>query len=101
MRVFRTLLGEVPVESSGRILTHEHLLYGYPGAEFDHRTVLRYDDAVRQVADQVTSGMTAYGYGTLVDMTPPEVGRHPQFMADVATRTGVNVVAITGFFPER
>jgi phosphotriesterase-related protein len=101
MRVFRTVLGDVPVESSGRILTHEHLLYGYPGAELDHRTVLDYDNAVRRVADQVTSGMTPNGYGTLVDMTPPEVGRHPQFMADVARRTGVNVVAITGFFPER
>ena len=46
--------------------------------------------------------MTDYGYGTtLIDMTPPEVGRHPEFMAEVASVPGCNVVAITGFFPER
>jgi phosphotriesterase-related protein len=101
MQVFRTVLGDVAAEQSGRILTHEHLLYGYPGAELDHRTVLDFDAAVEKVAAQVTTGMIDYGYGTLIDMTPPEVGRHPQFMVDVAQRTGLNVVAITGFFPER
>ena len=101
MQVFRTVLGDVAVEESGRILTHEHLLYGYPGAELDHRTVLDYDAAIDKVARQVTSGMLPNGYRTLIDMTPPEVGRHPQFMADVAKSTGLNVVAITGFFPER
>ncbi|MDQ1716591.1 MAG: hypothetical protein QOE89_544 [Pseudonocardiales bacterium] len=101
MQVFRTVLGDVAVETSGRVLTHEHLLYGYPGAELDHRTVLDYDAAIGRVAKQVRAGMTDYGYGTLVDMTPPEVGRHPQFLVDVAKQTGLNVVAITGFFPER
>jgi phosphotriesterase-related protein len=101
MEVFRTVLGDVPTDKSGYILTHEHLLYGYPGAELDHRTVLDFDSNVSYVAGQVTRGMEGYGYGTLVDMTPPEVGRHPEFMAEVARRTGMNVIAITGFFPER
>jgi phosphotriesterase-related protein len=101
MAVFRTVLGDVPVEKSGIVLTHEHLLYGYPGAELDHRTVLDYDNNVAFIADQVSRGMAEHGYGTLVDMTPPEVGRHPELMAEVARRTGMNVIAITGFFPER
>jgi phosphotriesterase-related protein len=101
MKVLRTVLGDVAAEKSGRMLSHEHLLYGYPGAELDHRTVLEYDKAVEFVAGQVKRGMDGYGYGTIVDMTPPEVGRHPQFMADVAERTGLNVIAVTGFFPER
>jgi phosphotriesterase-related protein len=101
MRIFRTVLGDVPAEESGRILTHEHLLYGYPGAELDHRTVFDFDDAVRRVSEQITRGMVPNDYRTMIDMTPPEVGRHPEFMAEVARRTGINVVAITGFFPER
>lgn len=101
MKVLRTVHGDVPAENSGRMLSHEHLLYGYPGAELDHRTVLDYEAAVEFVAGQVKRGMDDFNYGTIVDMTPPEVGRHPQFMADVATATGINVVAITGFFPER
>jgi phosphotriesterase-related protein len=101
MQILRTVLGDVPADESGIVLTHEHLLYGYPGAEVDHRTVLDYDNNVTFIADQVSHGMTEYGYRTLVDMTPPEVGRHPELMAEVARRTGMNVIAITGFFPER
>nr|BFE61000.1 phosphotriesterase-related protein [Dactylosporangium thailandense] len=101
MQIFRTVLGDVPAEESGRILTHEHLLYGYPGAELDHRTVFDHPAAVERVSGQIVDGMLPNGYRTLIDMTPPEVGRHPQFMVDVARRTGINVVAITGFFPER
>ncbi|TKK90754.1 hypothetical protein FDA94_03030 [Herbidospora galbida] len=101
MEVFRTVLGDVSPETSGRFLTHEHLLYGYPGAELDHRTVLDYENNVAFIAKQVADGMNDWGFGTLVDMTPPEVGRHPELMAEVARRTGMNVIAITGFFPER
>ncbi|MFC6086565.1 phosphotriesterase family protein [Sphaerisporangium aureirubrum] len=101
MTILRTVLGDVPAERSGMILTHEHLLYGYPGAETDHRTVLDYDATIDMISAQVSRGMSEFGYGTMVDMTPPEVGRHPQLMADVARRTGMNVIAITGFFPER
>jgi phosphotriesterase-related protein len=101
MKVLRTVLGDVPAERSGLMLSHEHLLYGYPGAELDPRAALDYDAAVDFVARQVRKGKQDHGYGTIVDMTPPEVGRYPKFMADVAVKTGMNVIAITGFFPER
>lgn len=77
MEVFRTVLGDVSPEKSGVVLTHEHLLYGYPGAELDHRTVLDYDANVSFIAGQVSKGMADHGYGTLVDMTLPEVGGTP------------------------
>ncbi|HTF11648.1 MAG TPA: aryldialkylphosphatase, partial [Asanoa sp.] len=67
MQILRTVLGDVPAENSGVTLTHEHLLYGYPGAELDHRTVLDFDKNVDFVSRQVTEGMTEHGYGTLVD----------------------------------
>ena len=30
-----------------------------------------------------------------------EVGRHPELMQMVAQKTGANVIAVSGFFPER
>ena len=45
--------------------------------------------------------MDKYHYGTIVDMTPAEVGRHPELMKRVAQKTGANVIAVSGFFPER
>jgi phosphotriesterase-related protein len=44
--------------------------------------------------------MDRWGYATIVDMTPCEVGRHPDLMKRVAEQTGCNVIAVTGFFPE-
>ena len=36
MKKIRTVTGDVPAEKIGRTLTHEHLLYTYPGGEYDH-----------------------------------------------------------------
>jgi phosphotriesterase-related protein len=96
----RTVTGDVPAEKMGRTLTHEHLLYTYPGGEYDHLSAFTLDDAVDRVSRELAQGMRACGYATIVDMTPCEVGRHPELMKRVAERTGCNVIAVTGFFPE-
>lgn len=101
MAIIRTVLGDVPAESAGKTLTHEHLLYTYPGGEFDHRCAFDLDAAVGRIADELRDGMDRYGYRTIVDLTPAEVGRHPELMAKVAERTGANIIGTTGFFPER
>jgi phosphotriesterase-related protein len=96
----RTVTGDVPAEEMGRTLTHEHLLYTYPGGEYDHLSAFDLDDAVERVSRELAEGMKACGYKTIVDMTPCEVGRHPELMKRVAEKTRCNVIAITGFFPE-
>jgi phosphotriesterase-related protein len=96
----RTVTGDVPADSMGRTLTHEHLLYTYPGGEYDHLSSFHLDDAVDRIARELKAGMDDFGYRTIVDMTPCEVGRHPELMRRVAERTGCNVIAVTGFFPE-
>lgn len=96
----RTVTGDVPTEKMGRTLTHEHLLYTYPGGEYDHLSAFTLDDAVDRIAHELAEGMKACGYATIVDMTPCEVGRHPELMKRVAQKTGCNVIAVTGFFPE-
>lgn len=97
----RTVTGDVPAAAIGRTLTHEHLLYTYPGGEYDHQSSFDLDDAVDRIATELRAGMDGYGYATIVDMTPCEVGRNPELMKRVAQRTGANVIGVTGFFPER
>ena len=96
----RTVTGDVPADKIGRTLTHEHLLYTYPGGEYDHLSAFSLDDAVERISRELKAGMDEWGYATIVDMTPCEVGRHPELMKGVAQRTGCNVIAVTGFFPE-
>lgn len=101
MKKIRTVTGDVAAHRMGRTLTHEHLLYTYPGGEYDHQSAFDLDAAVGGISAELKAGMEGFGYATLVDMTPAEVGRHPELMKRVAEKTGCNVIAVTGFFPER
>jgi phosphotriesterase-related protein len=98
--VIRTVLGDVPSEQAGITLAHEHILYAYPGADLDHRTRFDFEEIADQVAAVAARGREENGITTLVEMTPVEVYRHPPLMRAVSQRSGVHVIAITGFFPE-
>jgi predicted metal-dependent phosphotriesterase family hydrolase len=92
--VIRTVKGDVPHEALGLTFVHEHLLMtgGWPiRMEPDFRL-----DSVDAAVQEVTRFQQAGG-GTLVEMTPLGFGRDPDGLLDVAGRTGVNVVACTGF----
>lgn len=96
----RTVLGDVDPATLGRTLVHEHLLYSYTGSEVDHRCAFDLGEATERISKEVAEAARDYGFKTLVDLTPAEVGRHPQLMADVAKRSKVNIIGTTGFFPQ-
>jgi phosphotriesterase-related protein len=98
--VIRTVLGDIPAEQAGVTLAHEHILYAYPGADLDHRTAFDFEEIAERVATVARAGREENGITTLVEMTPVEVYRHPPLMRAVSERSGVNVIGVTGFFPE-
>jgi phosphotriesterase-related protein len=100
MKVIRTVTGDVPAETNGITLTHEHLLYAYPGADLDHRAAFDFDEIVGRVAGDLSKAKEEHGVRTVVEMTPAEVYRHPPLMKAAAERSGVKVIAVTGFFPQ-
>jgi phosphotriesterase-related protein len=100
MAVIRTVLGDIPSEQAGVTLAHEHILYAYPGADLDHRTRFDFEQIADQIAAVARAGREEHGITSLVEMTPVEVYRHPPLMRAVAERSGVHVIAVTGFFPE-
>lgn len=92
--MIRTVLGDVPPQELGQTLVHEHLLMtgGWPiRMEPDFRL-----DSVDAAAQEVTRFHEAGG-GTVVEMTPLGFGRDPDGLLDVVRRTGVHIVACTGF----
>ena len=56
MKKIRTVTGDVPAEKMGRTLTHEHLLYTYPGGEYDHNSSFDLDKAVDRIATELKAG---------------------------------------------
>ena len=90
MPVVQTVRGPVDAAALGAVDAHEHLFLrtpALPGDEFEDL-----DRMVAEVADVARSGI-----GTIVDLTPIGLGRDPVKLAALSERTGVNVVAATGF----
>lgn len=96
----RTVLGDMSADEAGITLTHEHLRYAYAGCEYDHRNVWDVETAASQIGRALKNGMEQHGIRTMVDLTPPELGRHPYLIAECARRSGMHVIATTGFYGE-
>jgi phosphotriesterase-related protein len=91
------VLGPIDAERLGATLVHEHLTFRVPGSELDARFVFDREAAL-SIAQRDLDRAASSGLKTLVDATPIEMGRDPQFLAEVAKRTGVNVVCATGLY---
>jgi phosphotriesterase-related protein len=100
MAVIRTVLGDVDSYRAGVTLAHEHILYAYPGADLDHRTQFDFEQVADQIAGVLRAGLDDNSVATVVEMTPVEVYRHPPLMRAVSERSGVHIIAVTGFFPQ-
>jgi phosphotriesterase-related protein len=100
MAKIRTVLGDIAPEEAGVTLTHEHIRYSYPGCEHDHRNVWDFESTVAEISQVLQSGVKDHDIKTVVDLTPAEIGRHPELMAEASRRSGAHLIATTGFFPE-
>ena len=85
-----TVTGPRPASSLGVVDAHDHLLIdspGMPGQGFSD-----VDRSTEEARDGVASGIT-----TLVEMTPIGLGRNPAGMRAISERTGLVVIAASGF----
>ena len=104
--VVHTVLGEIPPEKLGLTLMHEHAptvdwseLYETPAASVSPLRQKMLDTTARQLAAfrQCAQGEAA---PAVVECTPIRVGRYPDLMVELSRRTGVGIVACTGFWCE-
>jgi phosphotriesterase-related protein len=94
----QTATGAVPVGELGFTLPHEHTfiqLWQVPG-RFDYLGQLAGADILAEELMQFRE----LGGRTLVDLTLPGIGRDVRAVADLAERTGLNIVVGTGFYRE-
>lgn len=96
----RTLTGDVPPESLGRTLIHEHLCVDW-GEMLGRPKVLDwdYDEMVARMVGKMRT-LSQAGFGALVECTPIGAGRYVDLFRDVARQSPVKIVASTGFFHE-
>lgn len=91
-----TVLGSVPAQELGIVAVHEHIGYGMPGCELDSKwwktPEERYEETVPKLRQ-----FHEYGGGTFVDATGICNGRDVDYYKSLSAKTGVHIVACTGF----
>jgi len=96
-----TTTGPIAVGALGRTLIHEHVLVGFPGWFMDRRQPpFRRAEAVARVVEAF-SALHDYGVRTVVDPCPMDMGRDVEMIAEVAQRSGINLICTTGAYTEQ
>lgn len=95
-----TVLGPVDAAELGFVAVHEHIGYGMPGSELDTQwwksPEQRYEETVPKLR-QFHAHAQPYGAATFVDATGICNGRDIPYYQSLSEKTGVHVVASTGF----
>lgn len=89
-----TVLGVIDPAEAGLCLPHEHLHCDFSPLTGDLDHVL---NDVDLVVDELAP-LLAAGGRTVVDVTPPDLGRDPAALAAIARRTGLHVVMGCGWY---
>ena len=94
----RTVLGDIAPEELGIVYAHEHLVIhgGRPIELFPDFDLADVEKAVAELAP-----VQQLGLRTVVDAMPADCGRDVLMLAEVARRSGVNVIAPSGLHHER
>jgi phosphotriesterase-related protein len=96
-----TVTGSIPLDRLGMTLMHEHFTFAYPGW-FADDSLTPYDrDAAEAECLKVLENVKKLGVSTVVDATAADVGgRDPILLKNLSLKSGINIVASTGLFPE-
>jgi phosphotriesterase-related protein len=100
MSIVNTATGPRDTSELGTTLIHEHLLLHYPGAELDSRHPFDLKTAKEEAVERAKD-LRTLGVSTIVDACPIDLGRHPEFDAEVSRESGLNIIVSTGLYSEK
>jgi len=90
-----TVNGVTDGDSTGMTMIHEHLIFDLTGVRKDEDSRLREADVIEEVMQLRQSGC-----GLMVEVTNIGMGRNPLGLLSISRRTGMDIVASTGFYKE-
>ncbi len=95
MAFFRTVLGDKDTREIGFTLSHEHLITRPPNNVIQGDADLLVDDITKPALELAL--FKKAGGTSFVDMAPKHYGRNIPVIVDAMQKTGVNVIATTGY----
>jgi len=97
MTVINSVLGPLETSELGFTLTHEHVWQSAAGINNTYPEFFDRADVIERAVSLLTEARNE-GVQTIVDVTTLDLGRDIRLTEDVSRRTGVNVIAATGFW---
>lgn len=95
-----TALGPISPAELGMTLVHEHLVFGYPGWQFDTAAPAYNREQAAARCTEAVLKAKEYGVRAIVDATPNDGTRDPKLYKMVSEKTGVNIICATGLYNE-
>ena len=95
--MINTVLGEIEVGDLNFTLMHEHLLCSDWVKRMCWPGFLDKAEAIEKIT-HVLARARRFGVDSIVDATPPNLGRDIEILRMVSAKTGVNVIASTGSY---
>lgn len=95
-----TVTGPIEVDQLGKTLIHEHFIFGYPGFQGDSTLGGFNKKEAMEVGVTIAMQLMSYGVRTVVDPTPNECGRNPEFLRELSEQTGLQIICGTGYYYE-
>ncbi|HVM67013.1 MAG TPA: hypothetical protein VMU14_19250 [Acidimicrobiales bacterium] len=99
MGTVMTVTGPVDAGQLGRTLVHEHIVISYYGEQWERTRRYTRPEIVARASDKMAELLDG-GFTTFVDPCPIDLGRDPELYAEIAQRTGMQIVCTTGFYTE-
>lgn len=96
MTAINTVLGTIDSSALGYTLMHEHLLAASAGIARNYPELLG-EGYMERIVDELTRAKEG-GIDTIVDASTFDMGRDVSVLAEASRRTGVNIIACTGWF---
>lgn len=95
-----TVQGEIPADSLGITLIHEHVFLDWSGADSIQRDDWDNEGAFRIILPYLQA-MKAQGVRTFLECTPNYLGRNPLLLKRLADSTGLQILTNTGYYGAR
>ena len=99
MEWINTVTGRITPDQLGMTLIHEHLLIGFPGWQMDTLNPFNRAEALARAVDKLQE-LRSLGVRSFVDPCPSDLGRDVEFMAEVAQRSGMQIICAAGAYKQ-
>ena len=99
MATVQTVLGPMASDNLGFTLTHEHVWQSAAGVNRTYPDFFDRESVVNRAVSQLVEAREE-GVQTIVDVTTMDLGRDILLAEGLARRTGLNIIAATGFWTD-